>query len=116
MIIYSFVLLLEMRVRTHAHRRESPPQRAAIRRARRPAPRALRPHAIALHSGSLRCVRKKRTQEARGGGAHKLAATGRLPPTQSLPDARKSTPPPHAGRSRHFSTRAKQPRPCYELC
>ncbi|CAB3236225.1 unnamed protein product [Arctia plantaginis] len=29
-------------------------------------PAPSRPHAIALHSGTLRCVRKKRTQEARG--------------------------------------------------
>lgn len=64
-----------MRVRTHAHMRARPPQRAAIRRARRvPRPPARarslrRPHAIALHSGTLRRVRKKRTQEARGRGA-----------------------------------------------
>lgn len=78
-----------------------------------PAPAPSRPHAIALHSGTLRCVRKKRT---RGAGRRRTqAATGRLPPTQSLPDARKSTPPPHAGRTRHFSTRAKLPRTCYEL-
>lgn len=77
-----------LRPRTHAHSGARPPQRAAIRWARLAASRALRTQ---LHCTPARCVRKKRTQEARGGRTDR----GRLQrDQQSSPDARESTPPP----------------------
>lgn len=95
-----------MRARTHAHGAARPPQRAAIRRARR-APR-LRPHAIALHSGTLaRCVRKKRTPEVRGAAAERTAARPAAS-QQSTPHGRSSTPPPYRART---TGRSRKPPP-----
>lgn len=65
-----------------------------------------------LHCTPLRCVRKKRTQEVRGGREQ----TADAPATEPTVIARRSRE--HAaptGRIHHWDACAKQPRTCYEL-
>lgn len=91
--VHTSTIVVYMRVRTHSHSRTSPPQRAAIRRARRH--RAPRPLArTQLHCTPARCAACVKSAHKRRGeevntGLPRPAAFHQHSPCQTLARARR---------------------------